>query len=262
MIEYCDGGDLASYVRANAERRRTAPLSDLRHIQFHLASALSFLLIGTIWDYEQLRFVRGQQAQWNTIIHRDIKPSNILLRKAGRKDLSEGAKALELPDIVLTDVGSALTRVPFRPTYFDTKAWKNQIAEEDPPMKTVVERQSIHYGFCDPEYGPPEYEKLFNRVRSHHGKNAVLKPHPSFDIWQFGAVLFECSTNLRPREGRECKKTYDNLSPSMDDEIRLLGALRPDCRPSDREILDSIPRLQRSRNWVEKEGNEWDIEDG
>jgi serine/threonine protein kinase len=259
-LEYCDGGDLAQIIRNNTQNRKSASLNLVRHVQLHLASALVFLHTGAIWDYESARLSREPGNGWNSVIHRDIKPENILLRRTGQKDRSNGARSKNLPDLVLTDFGSASTEHAFKPHYFNTTEWKTQESSSK-AMKVIVERQNIKHGYCDPKYGPPEYDDLSRRTLA-GDKNATLEPHSSFDMWQFGTVLLELTTNRLPQpgEGKQFNAMYDGLGSSVNQEIKALVAQMPSMRPRNRDLIRLIPRWQRLRDHVGVRGNERGLE--
>ncbi|HIE95504.1 MAG TPA: serine/threonine protein kinase [Planctomycetes bacterium] len=68
VYEYCDGGTLASFVRAHS---RPLPESLILDITIHIAGAL-------------------RHAHSHGVLHRDLKPANILLKRAKTEDRANG----------------------------------------------------------------------------------------------------------------------------------------------------------------------------
>jgi NIMA (never in mitosis gene a)-related kinase len=66
VMEYCDGGDLASLLRDTARRGTHLSTDDVRRFSLQVASALSFV-------HEK------------NVIHRDIKAANVFLASSGPK---------------------------------------------------------------------------------------------------------------------------------------------------------------------------------
>ncbi|KAE9970390.1 hypothetical protein EG328_006314 [Venturia inaequalis] len=175
IIEWCDGGDLRYIINNLHSKSYSLGKSFLRHVQLHLGSALLFIHCGIHFNlstgkYKNAPLKNGQP--WIRISHRDIKPDNVFLRWTSKADHST-----PFPDLVLGDFGNAVTEHAF-----DSIFQNNTVPIEAPKWKK----------FCGQNYGPPEYF-LLEGGDDHVHRFSILS---SFDIWQFGATLYELLTRI------------------------------------------------------------------
>lgn len=178
IIEWCDGGDLRFVINKLHSQSYSLGKAFLRHVQLHIGSALVYLHCGILFDVETgecrwpARSSRGKGKIWNRISHRDVKPDNIFLRWNGKVDSTSSP----FPDLVLGDFGNAITERAFESIFYDDGR------NIEPPKRNT---------FCGQNYGPPEFFLL-------NGGDDLerVSISSSFDIWQFGATLYELITRI------------------------------------------------------------------
>jgi serine/threonine protein kinase len=225
MLKYCDSGDLKNYLK---DRKNVpygyARMEMVRQVQLQLGAALVFLHTGAMYSCKTKTMTRGPQPGWNPVVHRDIKPANILLSS------HEGHA---LPDIILGDFGMAITQRPYRS------------AIKGSPEN--IEQPETLFGYTDPKWSPPEYRAL--RDYYEMGVPRSLAPHPSYDIWQFGAVLHYMTAQRRlatdsgpPWIGSMYERT------GIRAEIVDLLEVDPESRPTDRDIAERLVHWHQYRD--------------
>lgn len=100
VMEYCDNGDLARYIKRHKTERRYISEDKIWSVIFQLLSVL---------DYCHNRAKPGQK-----VIHRDIKPGNVFLTKDGSLKVGDFGlcRLLDNDDFAKTNVGTPLYMSP------------------------------------------------------------------------------------------------------------------------------------------------------
>ncbi|KAF2436296.1 kinase-like protein [Tothia fuscella] len=226
MFRHCDSGDLGGYIKNPSNLVKGYPTMQIvRQVQVQLGAALVWLHTGAVYDCDAHRVTTPAPANWNTIVHRDIKPANVFLTSNPYSTL---------PNIVLGDFGAAITKRPYDSVF---KAPREAFEDPNP-----------QHEYTDPVYAPPEYQRLC--VRINEGDRTIrLDPHPSFDIWQYGAVLFE----MVCRDGYAAQRSQ--LIPGrifagsgLRAEIEALLELDSRRRPTDEQILQRLAEWHLKRD--------------
>jgi serine/threonine protein kinase len=224
-MEYCEGGDLTHLLRKVWEGNAYMCKAFVRHVEIHIAAGLLYLHKGVRYSHKTGSFFSEVSAgkKWNAISHRDIKPDNIFFRMTRRAD-----KSSRFPDIVLGDFGMAVTKYKYK------SYW--------PHIRAEPERWS---GFTDQRFAPPEYfSQGWYKGLKDTKKDSLL---PSYDIWQFGAVLYKMITNryLESNATAAMHKQWGDIINDVDSMTRD----DPDKRMRDSQFVEKIPFWKRRRDY-------------
>ncbi|QDS77421.1 hypothetical protein FKW77_006498 [Venturia effusa] len=242
IIEYCDGGDLRYVINQLHVQSYCLGKAFLRHVQLHLGAALVYLHCGIHFDVAvgDYKYPSLHGPPWNRISHRDIKPDNIFLRWTNKVDSS-----CLFPDIILGDFGNAITERNF------DSVLRDHGRRIEAPMRR---------NFCGQNYGPPEFFLL-------EGGDDIenVSVLSSFDMWQFGATLYELVTRIvlnmvlqnqdrNPDKTRKwiSKEDWGEISAEV---INMIKENRTE-RVTDEMLVKILPIWKTRRN------EEFDKEDG
>ncbi|KAL8884644.1 MAG: hypothetical protein Q9215_007357, partial [Flavoplaca cf. flavocitrina] len=122
-MEYCDGGDLVTFMEYHLMNNTLIPEGFLWHALISLTSALAFLHTGVNRSDPD----RPPPPNWQPIIHRDIKPDNIFLKLSLTRSHSippnnynhtTNSPKIPYPTLTLGDFGLATTSLTASTTYF------------------------------------------------------------------------------------------------------------------------------------------------
>ncbi|KAL8877342.1 MAG: hypothetical protein Q9192_008690, partial [Flavoplaca navasiana] len=176
-MEYCDGGDLVTFMEYHLMNNTLVPEGFLWHALISLTSALAFLHTGVNRSDPD----RPPPPNWQPIIHRDIKPDNIFLKLSLTRSHippknnhnytptnSTHPPKIPYPTLTLGDFGLATT-------------------------SCSASTDSKNYFIGTPAYQPPQ-----TPIHSFHS-----------DIWAAGAIIHFLATASPPIK---CQPYYDSRS--------------------------------------------------
>ncbi len=78
LMEYCEGGDLKSYLRPYSDRKKGIKIEDAVTIMYQILDALDYLHNAEVICFDK----DGKTRKVKGLVHRDIKPGNIFFKKA------------------------------------------------------------------------------------------------------------------------------------------------------------------------------------
>ena len=176
-MEYCDGGDIVTFMEYHLLNNTLVPEGFLWHTLISLTSALAFLHTGV----DRSDPDRPPPPKWQPIIHRDIKPDNIFLKLSSSHHPHPPANSnnynyatpnhppkIPYPTLTLGDFGLATT-------------------------SCTASKDSKNYFIGTPAYQPPQTP--FHSLQS--------------DIWAAGAIIHFLATASPPIK---CQPYYDSRS--------------------------------------------------
>lgn len=77
LMEYCEGGDLAAWMKKHVKPGQGIPVKQAVHILLNILEGLEYLADATVETYDK----EHNPIQVRGVVHRDIKPANIFLVK-------------------------------------------------------------------------------------------------------------------------------------------------------------------------------------
>ena len=78
LMEYCEGGDLQSYLKSYSDKKKEIKLEDALTIMYQILDALDYLHNAEVICFDG----DGNTKKVHGLVHRDIKPGNIFFKKA------------------------------------------------------------------------------------------------------------------------------------------------------------------------------------
>lgn len=78
LMEYCEGGDLQSYLKPYSEKKKGIKIEDAVTIMYQILDALDYLHNAEVICFDG----DGNAKKVHGLVHRDIKPGNVFFKKA------------------------------------------------------------------------------------------------------------------------------------------------------------------------------------
>ena len=78
LMEYCEGGDLQSYLKPYSDRKKGIKIEDAVTIMYQILDALNYLHNAKVICFDK----NGNARKVQGLVHRDIKPGNIFFKRA------------------------------------------------------------------------------------------------------------------------------------------------------------------------------------